>query len=77
MDEYATIVDLCQRYPGIVFRNEHDGMPAHVAASWLAVRVPRTWFRAPAYHIHQIRPDGRVGQRIEIVEFEEARHANA
>jgi hypothetical protein len=72
-DEYETIIDLSQRYPGIAFRNADAIQQGEVfQAPYLAIRAPGV------YHIHEIkRRDGRLGGRVEVIRFSEVRHANA
>lgn len=75
-DKYQAEAYIGQRYGYTNYRTPEPGQTFD--ARFVAVLAPKKpWNRAPAYHVHQVRDDGTLGQRVEIVEFEEARHANA
>jgi hypothetical protein len=78
MNEYDAMLYIRRRFPDTTFRRQDDIRQGELFnGSHLAIWVPKTWFRQTAYHVHEIRVDRLLGQRVEVVEFSEARHVGA
>lgn len=77
-DKYQAEAYIGQKYGYTNYCTPETAFHSTFDAHYAAILVPKKpWNSGPHYRIHRVRDDGTLGQTVDKVEFEEARHVGA